>query len=60
MVPDRLNALAGGREPAVLISSRTMPGPSALQGPPLAPIVMWRVRYESDGAEGEVPEDAIQ
>ena len=33
--PGHLNAPAGGRGPAVPISSRTMPGPSALQGPPL-------------------------
>jgi hypothetical protein len=57
-VPARLNALAGGRETAVLISSSSRPGPSVLQGPKTAPIVMWRVRY-SDRAVEEVPEGAI-
>lgn len=60
MVPDRLNALAGGLEPAQLISSRVMPAPPVLEGPPLAPTVIWRVRYLSDGAAGDVPEDAIR
>jgi len=31
-----------------------------MQGPPLAPTVMWRVRYASDGAADEVPQDAIR
>ena len=60
MVPDRLNALAGGLEAAELISSRVLPAPPVLQGPPLAPTVMWRVRYCSDGVSDEVPEDAIR
>jgi hypothetical protein len=59
VVPDRLNALAGGLEPAELISSRTRPGPSVSQGPPLAPLVMWRVRY-ADGTTDEMPEGAIR
>jgi hypothetical protein len=57
-VPDRRNWNAGDREPATLISPDVQQ-PGVVQGPPVAPIRLWRVRYE-DGATAEVPEGVIE
>jgi len=60
MVPDRLNALAGGLEPAELLACHVRPGPPVLQGPAPAQTPMWTVRYLSDRSVEDVPEGAVR
>ena len=57
-VPDRLNWSGGAREEATLVRSMKLPGPPVMQGSPLAPIVLHRVRFD-DGTEENYPDGSV-